>query len=176
MSHPSGQHGRAGTVDGQSPKGTMDPADTTTTTPSPQIADPASGNDDLAQFFAEHSDSDEADTPLDDELHIGARLAQARAAAGLTQRQIADRIGVKESTIDRWESGETSPRGHRVSKLAGMLGVSISWILMGRGVEPNGGVSDIERIRNDLDSVRARLDDVVNELAVLAQRLASVDD
>jgi transcriptional regulator with XRE-family HTH domain len=135
---------------------------------------PANGDDDLAQFFAEHAD-DAGGSMLDDARHIGLRLADARSAAGLSRREIADRIGVKESTVAKWEAGETSPRGHRVSKLAGMLGVSISWILMGRGVEPVSGPSDIDRVRNDLDSVRARLDDVVNELAVLDQRLASID-
>ncbi|MGA9278197.1 helix-turn-helix domain-containing protein [Ilumatobacter sp.] len=153
----------------------MDPDDTTDPIAHAHVADPTNGQDDLAQFFAEQNDTDGSET-LDDERHIGARLAEARSAAGFTQREIADRIGVKESTIAKWETGDTSPRGHRVSKLAGVLGVSISWILMGRGVEPNGGGSDIERIRADLDSVRARLDDVVNELAVLDQRLASVDD
>jgi len=146
------------------------------TTPQRHDAPTAGGDDDLARFFAEHNSSDGPDAPLDDAHHIGARLAKARTAAGLSQRGMADRIGVKESTIARWESGETSPRGHRVSKLAGMLGVSISWILMGRGVEPaRDTASDIDRIRLELDSVRARLDDVVNELAVLDQRLASVD-
>lgn len=138
---------------------------------------PAVAADDLARFFAEHGSADRPDAPLDDEHHIGERLAQARVAAGLSPREVADRIGVKESTVAKWEAGETSPRGHRVSKLAGMLGVSISWILMGRGVEPaRETASDIERIRLELDSVRARLDDVVNELAVLDQRLASVDE
>lgn len=145
------------------------------TPPTPDAS--ATTDDDLARFFAERDSPDGPDAPLDDEHHIGERLARARLAAGLTQREVADRIGVKESTIGKWESGETSPRGHRVSKLAGMLGVSISWILMGRGVEPaRGAATDIERIRLELDSVRAHLDDVVNELAVLDQRLASVDE
>lgn len=143
----------------------------------PEPDSSGAGNDDLARFFAEHDPDDGGDGPLDDEHHIGARLAHARTAAGLSQREMADRVGVKESTIEKWESGVTSPRGHRLSKLAGMLGVSISWILMGRGVEPSHPESsDIDRIRLELDSVRARLDDVVNELAVLDQRLASVDE
>lgn len=151
----------------------MDQDEPTTARPR-QDAPAASGHDDLARFFAEHARLD-ADSSLDDERHIGARLAEARSAAGLSRRAIADRIGVKESTIAKWEAGDTSPRGHRVSKLAGILGVSISWILMGRGVEPTGGVSDIDQIRVELDAVRARLDDVVNELAVLDHRLASID-
>ena len=142
----------------------------------PSSAQPADdGSDDLGRFFDEHSNgAHRAD--LDDEpQQIGARIVEARVAAGLTIEDIATRIGVKRSTVAKWESGERSPRGHRVSKLAGMLGVSISWILMGRGVEPAHSTTEIEQIRGDLDAVRARLDDVVNELAVLDQRLASLD-
>ena len=137
---------------------------------------PDESGDDLAQFFAERPAGD-SDADLQDEpQQIGARLAEARSTAGLSQRQIADRLGVRESTVAKWETGETVPRGHGVSKLAGMLGVSISWILMGRGVEPVDHTSDIDQVRHELNSVRARLDDVVNELAVLDQRLASLDE
>ena len=133
------------------------------------------GSDDLGRFFDEHSNGESQADLDDDPRQIGARIAEARIAAGLTPEDIATRSGVKQSTVAKWESGERAPRGHRVSKLAGMLGVSISWILMGRGVEPAHGATEIEQIRGDLDSIRARLDDVVNELAVLDQRLASVD-
>ena len=33
----------------------------------------------------------------------------ARLAAGLTQAQLADRIGVTRAALARWESGEVSP-------------------------------------------------------------------
>jgi transcriptional regulator with XRE-family HTH domain len=131
-------------------------------------------HDDLAQFFAEQKTED-AEPPADDSTGIGARIAEARANAELSHADIAERLGVKESTVAKWESGSKSPRGHHVSKLAGVLGVSMSWILMGRGIEPTNS-SEIEQLRSELGSVRARLDDVVNELAVLDQRLGELDE
>ena len=37
---------------------------------------------------------------------LGARLKTARRALGLTQREMADRLGVHEKTYPKWESGE----------------------------------------------------------------------
>ena len=133
------------------------------------------GTDDLTAFYARRP----AGTPIefDDEAHqIGARLAHARDVAGLTAREVADRLGVKESTITKWESGETTPRGHRLTRIAGMLSVSLSWILVGHGVEPTGEMSDLTRFRADLRSIRVRLDDMVTDLADLDRRMTSMDD
>lgn len=47
---------------------------------------------------------------------LGADLRQLRKAAGLTQRQAAERLGVDENTVARWERGE---RGiSRITELA----------------------------------------------------------
>lgn len=152
----------------------MPPFDATTASENSSTPDEDASND-LGSYLADGADDDAADL-LDDAVDIGARLREARDAAGVSRVQLADQLGVRESTITKWESGQTSPRGHRVSKLAGMLGVSISWVLMGHGAEPIGQVDDVEQIRAELNSVRARLEDAVNELAVLEQRLSSVND
>ena len=140
----------------------------------PASDDRSESADDLAQYFAE-SPGNGTPAGLDDDVRqIGRRLTEARDAAGLSQRELADHLGVKESTITKWESGERSPRGQRVSKLAGILGVSLSWILVGRGVEPSAGNHDIAQLRAELRLARDRLDDVVSELAVIDKRLAAM--
>jgi transcriptional regulator with XRE-family HTH domain len=142
----------------------------------PTDASTPASDDDLAQYFAE-SPSDGTPAGLDDDARqIGRRLADARNAAGLSPRELAENLGVKQSTIEKWESGERSPRGQRVSKLAGILGVSLSWILVGRGVEPSAGNPDVVQLRAELRLARDRLDDVVSELAVIDKRLAAIDD
>ena len=134
--------------------------------------DPSGSGNDLGDYYEETPDDGNPGTLDDDALQIGVRLRDARDAAGLSRRELADHLGVKESTIGKWESGERSPRGQRVSKLAGILGVSLSWILVGRGVKPSGNDPDLVALRAELRSARDRLDDVVNELAALDQRLA----
>lgn len=39
------------------------------------------------------------------------RLTAARLAAGLTQAQLAEKLGVSLRTLHGWENGDTEPRG-----------------------------------------------------------------
>ncbi|MER6445458.1 helix-turn-helix domain-containing protein [Streptomyces venezuelae] len=47
---------------------------------------------------------------LDDVLPPPQVRARLRVAAGLTQKDVADAVGVKRVAVARWESGEVHPR------------------------------------------------------------------
>jgi transcriptional regulator with XRE-family HTH domain len=49
---------------------------------------------------------------------VGALVREARRLAGLSQAQLADRIGTKQSVVSRWERGVDEPR---LSTLARIL-------------------------------------------------------
>jgi DNA-binding transcriptional regulator YiaG len=51
------------------------------------------------------------------------RLAELREALGLSQADIARAIGVRQSTVARWESGDIHPRGHHAVALLEVLEV-----------------------------------------------------
>ena len=73
----------------------------------------------------------------DDAATFGDRVAAAREELGLTQSQLANRLGVRLSTVEKWESDRSEPRANKLQMLAGVLNVSIIWLLTGAGV---GGV------------------------------------
>ena len=52
------------------------------------------------------------------------RLRELRGEAGLTQEQLAERVGVKRDAIARWERGTREPSWSNVVALADALGVS----------------------------------------------------
>jgi tetratricopeptide (TPR) repeat protein/transcriptional regulator with XRE-family HTH domain len=52
------------------------------------------------------------------------RLAGRRKAVGLTQEQLAERLGVERTTVVRWERGETRPQPWLRPRLASALKVS----------------------------------------------------
>jgi len=54
------------------------------------------------------------------------RLIAARRSAGLTQEELAYRLGVERSTVGRWESGQTEPLAWLRRKLAAGLRVSLA--------------------------------------------------
>jgi len=53
---------------------------------------------------------------------VGARIRRAREAAGLSQTQLAQRVGVADKQVSRWEHGQ-QPRPGRLEAIADALGV-----------------------------------------------------
>lgn len=129
---------------------------------------------DLADFFAE---GEATDSSIDDSAQqIGQRITEAREVLGDSVETLAERLGVTVDTVEAWESGERPMRANHMARVSGVLGISLSWLIMGRGAEPMAEPTDLGSLRADLAAARSRLDDVVNELAVLDQRLAQLDD
>jgi transcriptional regulator with XRE-family HTH domain len=59
----------------------------------------------------------------------GARLAALRKAAGLSQIELADAIGVSQQTVAYWETCATPPRSDVLPKMSKALGVPVEEIL-----------------------------------------------
>lgn len=53
-------------------------------------------------------------------------IKELREAAGITQQELADSIGVDRSTVAKWESGAASPAFSKIPKLADGLKCEIS--------------------------------------------------
>ena len=68
-----------------------------------------------------------------DAATFGDRVAGARDAMGMSQTQLARRLGVKKTTVVGWEQDVSEPRANKLSMMAGLLNVSIKWLLTGEG-------------------------------------------
>ena len=75
-----------------------------------------------------------SDVPDNDTM--GGRMLRARDATGMTIAELARRLGVQVSTVQAWENDRSQPRANRLSMLAGVLDVSLSWLLHGVGSGP----------------------------------------
>ena len=64
---------------------------------------------------------------------FGDRVAAAREQAGMTQAALAKRLGVRLATLKSWEDDHSEPRANRLSMLAGLLNVSMRWLISGEG-------------------------------------------
>jgi len=53
-------------------------------------------------------------------------LIVARLEAGLTQRQMAERLGIKQPALARWEAGETLPTLTTLHRVAQVLGLELT--------------------------------------------------
>ncbi|MGN0822940.1 MAG: SAM-dependent methyltransferase [Candidatus Gallimonas sp.] len=61
----------------------------------------------------------------------GKLLRDLRRAKGMTQKQVADRLGIVAKTVSKWETGHGFPDVSTVSDLAEILGVSEKILLSG---------------------------------------------
>ena len=61
--------------------------------------------------------------------HIGDTIRVAREAHGLSQKQLADKIGVSQGAVNWWETGRANPKIDKVSALAETLDVPASLLV-----------------------------------------------
>lgn len=59
-------------------------------------------------------------------MSVGERLRSARKRRRLTQKQLAELLGVAQSAIVLWEKGETLPRPMRWARIEEVLGVKVA--------------------------------------------------
>ena len=62
---------------------------------------------------------------------LGMRLAYLRENAGMTQMEVALKIGCSKSMVRKWEKDEHCPRADVICEYSDLFKVSADWILFG---------------------------------------------
>lgn len=57
------------------------------------------------------------------------RVKELRTAAGMTQKTLADQLGVTVPTVSKWELGQRTPELERVFRMTLIFGVPIEEIV-----------------------------------------------
>jgi len=60
---------------------------------------------------------------------LGDRIRRARTELRLSQEELANRVGVRQSAISAFETGEKTPRIETLQRLAVALGISTAVLL-----------------------------------------------
>ena len=108
---------------------------------------------------------------------LGERIYHARVAAGLNQQELAERVGVKLSTVAKWEADRSSPRANRINQLAGVLGVPMAWLLAGPDQSaslPHPSLNETMRIEGKLEAAEALIDQLGDLLKDIRQQTKSI--
>ena len=65
------------------------------------------------------------------EKHLGVNIRKLRKEHGLTQMQLAEKMGLGATAIVNYESGYSAPPANKLPKLAKALGVSLDRLFEG---------------------------------------------
>ncbi|MGB7317427.1 MAG: helix-turn-helix transcriptional regulator [Planktotalea sp.] len=109
---------------------------------------------------------------------FGDRLAAAREHENMSQAQMARRLGIKASTLRSWEEDLSEPRANRLSMIAGILNVSMMWLLNGEGEgldapheAENSVDKDLNVILKDMRELRLTMARSAEQLGRLEKRM-----
>ena len=82
-----------------------------------------------------------------DLTRCGKMLCALRKAKGMTQKDVADKVGVMPKTVSKWETGHGFPDVSVISALADVLGVSERILLSGDLAENPRESGNMKKIR-----------------------------
>ena len=107
---------------------------------------------------------------------FGDRIAAAREAQALSQKSLAKKLGVATKTLDAWENDLSEPRANRLQMLAGVLNVSMAWLLTGEGEgieapETTVPSQDLTELMSEMRVLRAQMTQAADRIGVLEKRL-----
>ena len=68
------------------------------------------------------------------QIKIGKFIAERRKAISLTQMQLAERLGITDKAISKWERGVAMPDASLMLTLSEILGISVNELLSGEKI------------------------------------------
>lgn len=112
----------------------------------------------MATFYARGYSARRMDT-------LGHRLRKALIASGLSQSELARRIGVRSQTINQWLSGAKSPSRDNLLKFVEHTKANIGWLLYGQRLQEQNGDDTVP-----LQNMRGRFVALVSVEALLSKQ------
>mgnify|MGYP002518220505 FL=1 len=85
-----------------------------------------------------------------DQIKIGRFIAVRRKRANLTQLQLADKLGITDKAISKWERGITMPDTSIMLELCDILGISVNELLSGEKINMENSSQKNEQLLLDM--------------------------
>jgi transcriptional regulator with XRE-family HTH domain len=104
-------------------------------------------------------------------ISLGERIAKTRQDVGLSAADLAKRMGVKKDTVEKWEAGRVEPRPNKLMQLAGILEVSLLWLMTGKAAEEESRAYGFDRV----DSLKRKLERAQSLQGEVLRLLGEVD-
>ena len=86
-----------------------------------------------------------------DQIKIGKFIFNCRKEKGLTQEQLAEKLGVTSKSISRWENGNTMPDYSLLKDLCNELDINVNELLSGEKIKGNKSEENLIKLRKQID-------------------------
>ena len=93
-----------------------------------------------------------------DQIKIGRFIAQCRKENGLTQMQLAERLGVTDRAVSKWENGRAMPDSSIMLELCEQLKITVNDLLCGEVVSMENYNKELEKNLLDMAKAKERAD------------------
>lgn len=99
---------------------------------------------------------------------IGRFIASLRKEKNMTQEQLAEKLGVTDKSVSRWENGKTMPDISLFKPLCDELGITINDLLSGERIDKKDYQGKFEEnIINTIDYTNKRLENKNNYIGLI---------
>lgn len=104
-------------------------------------------------------------------MKIGIKIRRLRDNKRLSQEELAERVGVSQVTIGKWEQG-TSIKHEYIKKLASSLEVSVDYLLEEKQTDLNPSITnDIESIEIAIKATKKAVENLTVKMNKLIELL-----
>lgn len=93
----------------------------------------------------------------------GKLIAECRKEAGLTQAALAEKLGITDRAVSKWERGKSLPDASIMLELCGILGINVNELLAGEKIAMENykeiaekNLAEIVRVEKDKNSKLCR--------------------
>ena len=85
-----------------------------------------------------------------DQIKIGKFIAECRKNKNMTQAQLAEKVGVTDRAVSKWENGRSMPDSSIMLELCGELGITVNELLCGERIIMENNQQKNEKLLLDM--------------------------
>ena len=107
------------------------------------------------------------------QIKIGKFIASCRKEQGMTQANLAEKLGITDRAVSKWENGKSMPDSGIRLELCELLKINVNELLSGEKIDMNNCE---EKTEENLQQVLNRVENILNENRYILAASVTVDD
>ncbi|MBQ9011564.1 MAG: helix-turn-helix domain-containing protein [Bacilli bacterium] len=108
-----------------------------------------------------------------DQIKIGKFISQKRKEKNITQRKLAEQLGITDRAVSKWENGLCLPDASNMNQLCEILGITINDLYSGQIVNMNQKETKLEENLLEMAKLKEQADKKMLNLEIVIGYISS---